>query len=97
MATGALQEIFFSGNGSKAQGPRSVHRKALLEALAQELPEDSIRYSSKFTAIEKQEIGDAPICVLHLEDGSTIKSKACIEIEACKRSSSLRKLYMENR
>ncbi|KAF2310569.1 hypothetical protein GH714_014558 [Hevea brasiliensis] len=79
VATGAVQEIFFSGNGSKAhQGPRSVHRKALLEALAQELPQDSIRFSSKFTAIEKQELGDSSICVLHLEDGTTIKSKVLI-------------------
>ncbi len=75
MATGAVQEVLYTGNGGKAQGPILVHRKALLEALAKELPADSIRFSSKFTAIEQQELGDVSIVLLHLKDGTTTKSK----------------------
>jgi 2-polyprenyl-6-methoxyphenol hydroxylase-like FAD-dependent oxidoreductase len=51
----------------------------LLEALAEELPADSIRFSSKLAAIESQEQGGgASIAVMHLEDGTTIKSKVLI-------------------
>lgn len=75
VATGAVQEIKFS---VKAQGLITVHRKALLEALAEELPADSIRFSSKFTAIEQQELGGTSIVVLYLEDGTTIKSKVIV-------------------
>ncbi|KAF2284348.1 hypothetical protein GH714_021036 [Hevea brasiliensis] len=75
VATGAVQEVLFT---VKSQGPRSVHRKALLEALAEELLADSIQFSSKFTSIEQHKLGDASIVVLHLEDGTTIKSKVYI-------------------
>jgi hypothetical protein len=45
----------------------------LLEALAEELPTDSIRFSSKLAAIESQEQGGgASIAVVHLEDGTII-------------------------
>jgi len=51
----------------------------LLEALAEELPADSIRFLSKLAAIESQEQGGgASIAVMHLEDGTTIKSKVLI-------------------
>ncbi|KAJ9177745.1 hypothetical protein P3X46_012926 [Hevea brasiliensis] len=73
LATGAVREILL-----KDHGPRTVHRKALLEALAEELPADSIRFSSEFTSIEQHKLGDASIAVLHLEDGTTIKSKVLI-------------------
>ncbi|XP_015581416.2 monooxygenase 2 [Ricinus communis] len=75
VATGAVQEISFVGNNG---GPKSVHRKALLEALVQELPADSVRFSSKFTAIEMVEQGGTSIPVVHLEDGTTVKSKVLI-------------------
>ncbi|KDP35311.1 hypothetical protein JCGZ_09470 [Jatropha curcas] len=78
VATGAVQDTLFPENGAKGHGPRSVHRTALLEALAEELPADSIRFSSKFTAIEEQKQEGAPVVVLHLEDGTTIKSKVLI-------------------
>ncbi|XP_057996269.1 monooxygenase 2 [Hevea brasiliensis] len=78
VATGAVQEVLYTGNGGKAQGPILVHRKALLEALAKELPADSIRFSSKFTAIEQQELGDVSIVLLHLKDGTTTKSKVLV-------------------
>ncbi|XP_065869676.1 monooxygenase 2-like isoform X2 [Euphorbia lathyris] len=62
----------------KETRPRGVHRKALLEALAEELPADSIRFSSKLSAIEIQEHGGASLAVLSLKDGTTIKSKVLI-------------------
>ncbi|CAK7337558.1 unnamed protein product [Dovyalis caffra] len=74
VSTGDVQQLLFPG-----QGTRTVHRKALLEALAEELPTDSIRFSSKLAAIETQEQGSgASITVVHLEDGTTIKSKVLI-------------------
>ncbi|EEF32314.1 monoxygenase, putative [Ricinus communis] len=75
VSNGAVQEVAFPVNEG---GPRTVHRKALLEALAEELPADSIRFSAKFTSIEMQEQGGVSIPVLHLEDGTTIKSKVLI-------------------
>ncbi|KDP35312.1 hypothetical protein JCGZ_09471 [Jatropha curcas] len=74
VVTGAVYNNVLTG----INGPRSVHRKALLEALAEELPADSIRFSSNFTAIEEQEQGGSSIVVVHLEDGTTIKSKVLI-------------------
>ncbi|KAJ9170254.1 hypothetical protein P3X46_018376 [Hevea brasiliensis] len=62
VAAGAVQEIFYSE--AEGKEPRTVHRKALLEALAQELPDDSIRFSSKLNAIEKQELGGDSIIVV---------------------------------
>ncbi|KAF2282933.1 hypothetical protein GH714_043250 [Hevea brasiliensis] len=44
VATGAVQEVLYTGNGGKAQGPILVHRKALLEALAKELPADQFDF-----------------------------------------------------
>ncbi|CAK7337559.1 unnamed protein product [Dovyalis caffra] len=81
VSTGDVQQVFFpvTNNGSTGQGVRTIHRKALLEALAEELPADSIRFSSKLAAIENQEQGgDASIVVVYLEDGTTIKSKVLI-------------------
>ncbi|KAG6793180.1 hypothetical protein POTOM_002373 [Populus tomentosa] len=75
VSTGDVQQVLFPAG----QGPRAVHRKALLEALAEELPTDSIRFSSKLAAIESQEQGGgASIAVVHLEDGTVIKSKVLI-------------------
>ncbi|CAN0839833.1 Monooxygenase 3 [Linum grandiflorum] len=62
------------------EGPRPVHRKVLLEALAAELPAESIRFSSHITSIETQQLpgGAASLAVVHLKDGTTIKSKVLI-------------------
>ncbi|KAJ6299002.1 hypothetical protein OIU76_020053 [Salix suchowensis] len=69
----------FNKSSSLTKGIRTVHRKALLEALAEELPTDTIRFSSKLAAIESQEQGGgASIAVVHLEDGTAIKSKVLI-------------------
>ncbi|XP_039133741.1 monooxygenase 2-like [Dioscorea cayenensis subsp. rotundata] len=56
-------------------GSRSVHRKVLLETLANELPENTIKFSINITSIKSQ---GQDITVLHLEDGSVIRTKALI-------------------
>ncbi|KAK1558856.1 hypothetical protein Q3G72_007456 [Acer saccharum] len=71
--TGATQEVSFA----KA-GPRSVHRKTLLETLANELPIDTIRFSSKVASIETQTQENSPITIIHLSDGTVIKAKMLI-------------------
>ncbi|CAI0442205.1 unnamed protein product [Linum tenue] len=85
VATGAVQQIsftgVFSGNG---EGPRPVHRKKLLEVLAEELPPDTIRFSSHLASIETEQLPSekgaaaASLAVVHLKDGTTIKSKVLI-------------------
>ncbi|PNY15170.1 FAD-dependent urate hydroxylase-like protein, partial [Trifolium pratense] len=53
---------------------RCVRRKLLLEALASELPSGTIRYLSKVVAVEVSGFSK----VLHLHDGTTIKTKVLI-------------------
>ncbi|KAK2405481.1 monooxygenase [Trifolium repens] len=53
---------------------RCVRRQLLLEALANELPSGTIRYSSKVVAIEESGF----FKMLHLFDGTTIKTKVLI-------------------
>lgn len=50
---------------------RSVKRKDLLETMERELPQGTIRYSSKVVSIE--EIGKLKL--VHLADGSVVKTK----------------------
>ncbi|KAM0949826.1 putative FAD-dependent urate hydroxylase [Dioscorea sansibarensis] len=59
-----------------SEGPemRCVRRDLLLETLAKELPSDTIRYSSKVVLIEES----GNLKVLHLADGSTMKTKVLI-------------------
>jgi hypothetical protein len=55
---------------------RSVHRKVLLETLAEELPPDTIRFSSKLISIESETLEDSSkAALLHLEDGTVMKAK----------------------
>ena len=54
---------------------REVHRKTLLEALAEELPIDSIRLSSKLTSIRTQGQEGSSIALIDMEDGTTIRAK----------------------
>jgi hypothetical protein len=56
---------------------RVVHRKALMEALAEELPNDTIRFSSKLTSIRSTEAheGSSHVVLIEMEDGTTIKAK----------------------
>ena len=48
-----------------------MKRDFLLETLENELPKGTIRYSSKIVAIEEE----GHVTVLHLADGSTMKTK----------------------
>ncbi|KAG0552746.1 hypothetical protein BDA96_01G533700 [Sorghum bicolor] len=54
---------------------RCVKRDFLLQTLANELPEGTIRYSSKLAAMEED---DGSVKTLHLADGSIIKAKVVI-------------------
>lgn len=49
-------------------------------ALADELPHNSIRFSSKITAIETKTQEGSSISVIHLDDGTTIKAKVLINL-----------------
>ncbi|CAI0410430.1 unnamed protein product [Linum tenue] len=76
VSTGAVRQISLTGPFSP------VHRKKLLEALAEELPPDSIRFSSQLASIETEQLHSAKdtasLAVVHLKDGTTIKSKVLI-------------------
>ncbi|XP_072955965.1 monooxygenase 2-like [Typha angustifolia] len=75
-ASGAVtSELSFKKqeNWSK-QEVRCVKRNVLLETLERELPSGTIRYSSKIVSIEE----DGTIKLLHLADGSIIKTKVLI-------------------
>ncbi|XP_004288321.1 PREDICTED: zeaxanthin epoxidase, chloroplastic-like [Fragaria vesca subsp. vesca] len=76
--TGEVQEVPFIKPNGDAVGPRSVHRKALLEALADELPVHSIRFSSKISAIDTQQHEGSSIAIVHMENGTVIKAKVLI-------------------
>jgi hypothetical protein len=56
---------------SGAREVRCVRRHLLLEALANELPNGTIRYLSKVVAIDESGF----FKILHLADGTTIKTK----------------------
>ncbi|CBI37634.3 hypothetical protein VitviT2T_005828 [Vitis vinifera] len=74
VATGAVQEVSLIRNNRG--GPITVHRKALLESLAEELPRHSIRFSSKPISIEAQ-AQEGPYTI-RLEDGTVITTKVLI-------------------
>ncbi|KAJ9703941.1 hypothetical protein PVL29_005287 [Vitis rotundifolia] len=74
VATGAVQEVSLIRNNRG--GPITVHRKALLESLAEELPRHLIRFSSKPISIEAQ-AQEGPYTI-RLEDGTVITTKVLI-------------------
>uniref|UniRef100_A0A2N9HJC5 FAD-binding domain-containing protein n=1 Tax=Fagus sylvatica TaxID=28930 RepID=A0A2N9HJC5_FAGSY len=76
LETGATQKVTFPK--SDKYGIRTVHRKALLEALAEELPGDTIRYSSKLKSIVNQAEEGSSYAVIHMENGASIKAKALV-------------------
>ncbi|XP_010260971.1 PREDICTED: uncharacterized protein LOC104599917 [Nelumbo nucifera] len=78
IASGATQEVYFTGSERKKFEPRAVHRKNLLETLAEELPPGTIRFSSKLSSIETQTFEGSSIAILHLDDGTQIKAKVLI-------------------
>ncbi|GMN33328.1 hypothetical protein TIFTF001_004096 [Ficus carica] len=79
LETGAIRRVPFATTNAEGDGgPIPLHRKALLEALAEELPADSIRFSSKINTIETITHEGSSIAVVHMEDGSVIKAKVLI-------------------
>ncbi|KAL6505619.1 hypothetical protein OROHE_022998 [Orobanche hederae] len=76
--TGEIQEVSLIKPNGGAPGPRSVHRKALLKALADELPVRSIRFSSRISAIETQQHEGSSIAVVHMRNGTSIRAKVLI-------------------
>ncbi|KAG0499725.1 hypothetical protein HPP92_004416 [Vanilla planifolia] len=81
LANGVTQHQSFVSKGASGEemGPRVVHRKALLEAIAEELPPECIRFSSKLSSITTEVLNDSStVVVLTLEDGDIIKAKAVI-------------------
>ncbi|RLN43075.1 FAD-dependent urate hydroxylase-like isoform X1 [Panicum miliaceum] len=75
-ATGEIvREADFTQQGKR--GPleiRCVRRDLLLQALEEELPKGTIRYSSKIVSIEE----DGNIKILQLADGSVLRAKVLI-------------------
>jgi len=75
-ATGEIvREADFTKQGKR--GPleiRCVRRDLLLQALEEELPKGTIRYSSKIVSIEE----DGNIKILQLADGSVLRAKVLI-------------------
>lgn len=57
-------------------GVRALHRKVLLEALAEELSPGTIRFSSKLAAVKTVVSEDSSTAtLLELEDGTVIRAK----------------------
>lgn len=55
-----------------------MHRKALLQALAEEIPKENIHFSCKITSISTElDVKGSSIAVLRMEDGTYIKTKVC--------------------
>ncbi|KAM3230541.1 hypothetical protein ACQJBY_060983 [Aegilops geniculata] len=57
---------------------RCVQRNVLLQALEEELPPGTVRYSSKIVSIDDQDGGGDGAKILHLADGSTLRAKVLI-------------------
>ncbi|KAL3721546.1 hypothetical protein ACJRO7_033960 [Eucalyptus globulus] len=76
--TKSIQEVHYRPSSRNGALPRAVHRKVLLEVLAEELPPNSIRFSSRITSIETQVEHGLSICIVTLDNGTIIKSKVVI-------------------
>lgn len=61
---------------------RAVDRKALLEALAEELPPGTVRFSSKLVSIDTERAAGASseTVVLGLDDGTVIRAKVLLVV-----------------
>uniref|UniRef100_A0A0D9W4X6 FAD-binding domain-containing protein n=1 Tax=Leersia perrieri TaxID=77586 RepID=A0A0D9W4X6_9ORYZ len=86
LESGSTQVFRFGGHktrsGEAGLKVRPVHRKALLEAMAEELPPGTIRFNSKLTSISTEPAAagddDEELAVVRLEDGTAIRSKVLI-------------------
>ncbi|PUZ47139.1 hypothetical protein GQ55_7G139600 [Panicum hallii var. hallii] len=82
LESGATQVFRFAGNKNRGEEVRvrALGRKALLEALAEELPPGTVRFSSKLVSIDTERAaGDSSeTVVLRLDDGTVIRAKVLI-------------------
>ncbi|XP_059644353.1 monooxygenase 2-like [Cornus florida] len=78
VGNGTIQEVSFGATDRDERGPTFMHRKALLEALVEELSVDAIRFCSKLSSIEAHQQEGTSIAIIHLEDGTIIKAKILI-------------------
>ncbi|XBH72566.1 hypothetical protein VPH35_099822 [Triticum aestivum] len=83
LENGATQVFRFAGRENSGEiKARPADRKALLEALAEELPPGTIRFSSKLVSIDSEttaeEEGSPETSVLRLDDGTVIRAKVVI-------------------
>ncbi|OEL27479.1 hypothetical protein BAE44_0011500 [Dichanthelium oligosanthes] len=82
LESGATQVFQFAGNKNKGEEVRVrlVDRKALLEALAEELPPGTVRFSSKLVSIDTERAAghSSETTVLRLDDGTVIRAKVLI-------------------
>ncbi|KAL6227950.1 hypothetical protein ACLB2K_001904 [Fragaria x ananassa] len=79
--TGEVQTVsLIKANGDAVlhAAQHLIYWKALLEALADELPVHSIRFSSKISAIDTQQYEGSSIAIVHIENGTVIKAKVLI-------------------
>ncbi|ESR41110.1 FAD binding 3 domain-containing protein [Citrus sinensis] len=78
LRTGATQETSLAGKSENGSGVRYIHRKKLLETLADELPDDTIHFSSKIAAINSETHDALSPVIIHLADGTIVKARVLI-------------------
>ncbi|XP_078172515.1 monooxygenase 2-like [Carex rostrata] len=81
LETGVSQEMVLPMKKDRGDdiGVRYVKREDLLKALAEELPPDTIRFSSKLISIKSETLEDSSkVTALHLDNGTIIKAKVVI-------------------
>ncbi|KAL6649237.1 hypothetical protein ACP70R_013461 [Stipagrostis hirtigluma subsp. patula] len=76
LSTGEVaQEVDLRGQGERGPNEiRCIRRDLLLQALEEELPRGTIRYSSRIVSIEE----DGDVKILQLADGSVLRAKVLI-------------------
>ncbi|KAJ4974298.1 hypothetical protein NE237_007472 [Protea cynaroides] len=78
VVNGTVKEVSYSGIEGR-NGPIVVHRRKLLESLAEELSPGTIRYCSKLMSIQSHRTPEGSyIAILKLEDNTIIKAKVLI-------------------
>ncbi|KAG9444266.1 hypothetical protein H6P81_015606 [Aristolochia fimbriata] len=78
VATGKTGVVHLTEPGSDS-GAKLVHRSRLLESLAEELPQNTIRFNAKLASFNTETtIDGSSAAILNLEDGTIIKAKAVI-------------------
>ncbi|KAF2933983.1 monooxygenase 2 [Oryza sativa Japonica Group] len=84
LESGATQVFRFGGHKSRSGEVRvrPVHRRELLEAMAEELPPGTIRFSSRLASIGTEPAGGGgggeELAVVGLDDGTVIRSRVLV-------------------